>query len=370
MTEFPSDSAGEPAVADEPAAEFAFTGFDAELAAALKDLGDQVGPDEFDSRAIRRRTARRGTTRVLASSAAALAVVAGVTAFAAQHGPAKVGTAQVSSSTSSGPAVKDPDPLVVPGHFGTEPKDGSPLGSTVYQANARMTGIGGVTSLRAMDVQTEYSSGGTEYTVDVGLMGSDSLAALRVDMRGSTVVGTVAGHPAYYNRFMGSVVFWAGSQGYAQVYRLDGPLGNAALADSDSTMLLGAAKAFVATPSDLPLPLRITGLDSAEVIFASYSQVDPGSSARWTVRIRLTIDGRTYEIDANPGPAVTPSATASETTGGEFPAMKTVDGVGISVSTDSGTSGSPSAPTVAQVLAHVASLGTDQADWTTDVIIK
>jgi hypothetical protein len=88
------------------------------------------------------------------------------------------------------------------------------------------------------------------------------------------------------------------------------------------------------------------------------------------VTIRLTIDGRSYEIDANPGPAVTPSATATETTGGESPVMETVDGVGISVSTDSGTSGSPSAPTLSQVLAHVTSLGTEQADWTTDVIAK
>jgi hypothetical protein len=369
VTEFPSDSAGERAAGDEPAAASAFTGFDAELAAALKDLGEQAGPDEFDARAILRRTARRKTSQVLASAAAALAVVAGVTAFAAQHGPAVAVAVQPGSSASGGPAVGETDPLILPGYFRAEAAGGAALGSTVYQVNARLTGLGGAPTLRSRDVQTEYSSGGTEYTVDVGMMGTSSLAALNmVELRGSTVIGTVAGHPAYYDQFLQSVVFWSGSQGYAQVYRLVGPLGNAALADPDRAMLLGAAKAFDATPSDLPLPLRITGLDSAQVTFATFSQA-PGSSS-WTMSIQLGIDGRTYEVDANPGPAVTPSATATETTGGEFPAMETVDGVGISVSTISGTSGSPSAPTVSQVLAHVTSLGTDPSRWTTDVIVK
>ena len=371
MTESPSESAGERAVGAEPAAESGFTGFDAELATALKDLGKQVGPDEFDSRAILRRTARRRTSRVLASSAAALAVVAGATAFAAQHGPATDVAVQPGSSASNGngPVAKDTDPLVLPGYFRATPAGGSALGSTVYQVNARVTGAGGVTSLRALDVQAEYSSGGTEYTVDVGMMGITSLATLNATEHADyTVVGTVAGHPAYYDHVLQSVVFWSGSQGYAQVYRLVRPLGDAALTDSDPTMLLGAAKAFHATPTDLPLPLRITGLDSAQVTFATFSQA-PGSSA-WTTSIRLAIDGRDYQIDANPGPAVTPSATATETTGGQFPVMETLNGVGISVSTDSGTSGSASAPTVAQVLAHITSLGTEPSNWTTDVIVK
>jgi len=369
MTEFPSDAAGERAAGDESAAQTDFTGFDAELAAAMKDVGKQVGPDEYDARAILRRTARRKTAQVLGTAAAALAVVAGATAFAAQRGPTvAVVAAQPSSSASSAPAVEDTDPLVVPGYFRAESTGGSPLGSTMYEVNARMTGLGGAPTLRAWDAETEYSSGGTEYTVDVGMMGSTSLNAIYTSGRDNTVVGTVAGHPAYYNRLMQTVIFWSGPQGYAQVYRLVGPLGDLALADPDPAMLLGAAKAFHATPSELPLPLRITGLDSAQVSFADFIQA-PGSSS-WTVTIRLAIDGRSYEIDANRGPAVTPSATASETTGGEFPAMETVDGVGIAVSTDSGTNGSPSAPTVAQVLAHVTSLGTDPSRWTTDVIVK
>jgi hypothetical protein len=166
-----------------------------------------------------------------------------------------------------------------------------------------------------------------------------------------------------------SVLFWSGPQGYAEVYQVDKPLGNANLT-YNAALLLGAAKAFVGKVVDVPLPVRITGLDSAQVNYALITQADPGTSHGWTVAIRLTIDGRSYEIDANPGPVVTPSATASDTTGGEYPAMETVDGIGISVSTDSGTSGSPSAPTVSQVLAHVTSLGADPSAWTTDVVVK
>jgi hypothetical protein len=364
VTGFPSDSTGDRAVGDEPAAESSFTGFDAELAAALKDLGARVGPDEFDARAIRRRTARRKTSLVLTSSAAALAVAAGVTALAAQHGPVTAGAPPASTIASSSPA-KGADPLVLPGYFRAESASGSPLGSSVYQVNARETGLGGAPTLRAQDVQSEYTSGGTQYTVDVGMMGTTSLNALNAEEHGDdTVVGTVAGHPAYYNQLLQSVVFWSGSQGYAQVYRLVGPLGNAAVADPDPTMLLSAAKAFDATPSDLPLPLRITGLGSAQVNFATFSQA-PGSSS-WTMSIQLVIGGRTYEIDANPGPAVTPSAAPS----GEVPATERVGGVGISVSTISGTSDSPSALTDSQVLAHITSLGIDPTGWTTDVIVK
>ena len=364
MTEFPSDSADERAAGHELAAEVEFTGFDAEIATAMKDLGEQVGPDEFDARAILRRTARRRTSGVLASAAAALIVVAGATAFATQHGPTVAVAVPASSSGSSNSAVEDTDPLILPGHIRTEPAGGSALGSTVYDLNARMTAFGGPATLRAQDMETAYSSGGTEYTVDFGIMGSRSLDGLPTIVRNAdTVVGTVAGHPAYYNRVLQAVIFWSGSQGYAQVYRVVSPLGNADVADPDPTMLLDAAKAFDATPIDMPLPLRITGLDSAQVTFASFDQA-PGSSS-WTMSIQLAMDGRTYVIDANAGPAATPSPTI-----GYPPAMETVDGVGISVSIISGSNGSPSAPTVSQVLAHVTSLGTDPSKWTTDVIVR
>jgi hypothetical protein len=379
MTEFPSDTAGERPAGEEPAAQSeaqsALTGFAAELAAAMKEVGEQAGPDEFDSRAILRRTARRRTSQVLGTAAAALAVVAGATAFAVQRGPTVAVAAQPSPvavqsgpSTSSGPALGKTDPLVLSGHIGTQAAGGSPLGSTVYDVSAQETGAGGVTSLRMWRVQTTYSSGGTKYTLNVDMLGITSTAVFKKDAFGmdNDVIGTVNGHPAYSNRGLHSVDFWSGPLGYARVYTDDSPLGNVSMAEPNVTMLLGAAKAFVASPSDLPLPLRIAGVNIGEVWSAGFDQA-PGSSS-WTMRIMLTIDGRSYEIDANPGPAITPSATASATTGGEYPAMEMVNGIGISVSTYTGTHGSASAPTVSQLLARITSLGTDPSNWTTDVL--
>jgi hypothetical protein len=366
MTEFLSDpTGGQAAAGDEPAAGLGFTGFDAELAAAMKHLGAQAGPEEFDSGAIRRRVGRRKTARALVSSVAAVAVVGGVTAFAAQHGPAAAsGVVPASPNVSGNPAGHGTDPLVLPGYIGAQPAGVPPLSSAVYLVDSRLTGIG-----VSQDVQSAYSFGGTEYTMDVMMMGVKSLSELPSgELDGYTAIGTVAGHTAY-RTMQPSVLFWSGPQGYAEVYQVDKPLGNANLT-YNAALLLGAAKAFVGKVVDVPLPVRITGLDSAQVNYALITQADPGTSHGWTVAIRLTIDGRSYEIDANPGPVVTPSATASDTTGGEYPAMETVDGIGISVSTDSGTSGSPSAPTVSQVLAHVTSLGADPSAWTTDVVVK
>ena len=54
--------------------------FDAELASALEEIGSRVRPREFDSQAILRRAARGRSCRLLAGSAAVLAVAGGVTA--------------------------------------------------------------------------------------------------------------------------------------------------------------------------------------------------------------------------------------------------------------------------------------------------
>jgi hypothetical protein len=120
----------------------------------------------------------------------------------------------------------------------------------------------------------------------------------------------------------------------------------------------------------VPLPLRITGLDSAVVTYAGLGQTEAGTAAPWFVDLRETIDGRSYEISAEPGVPVTPSATGTFTSSGLVSATKEVNGLGITVSTASGKSGSPSAPTASQVLAHVSSLGTDPSGWSTSVIVK
>jgi hypothetical protein len=388
VTGFPSDPAGERAVGDEPAAQFEFTGFDAELAAALKDLGKQVGPDEFDSRAILRRTARRKTSQVLGSAAAALAVVAGATVFATHVGPITAANAAATATASHPAAPGSADPLTVPGYFRTAPSGSTPIGYSAYGATANLVAYPGsagdnYVNIVIRDAQAGSGSGGTEYSVSVGGTGGYAANVTDVPHEGPhTLVGTVNGHPAYYAADRHTLAFWTGS---AQGYGLASGwvVAQDLMIISDPTVLLYAARAYDTAPVAVPLPLRITGLDSARATSASFSQASPGaSSARlvqgapsassWYVEIGLQIEGRTYEISANPGRAVTPpTPSLVKMTGGSLvSATKTVDGLGIMVSTASGGSGSSSAPTVAQVLAHITSLGTDPSGWTTDVVVE
>jgi hypothetical protein len=373
MTAYPADSAGERADDDEPAVEPGLTGFDAELAAALKDLGEQAGTDEFDAHAILRRTARRRTSRVLISSATALAVVVGATAFAAQHGSATGNASPASPSTSSAPAVNGTDPLILPGYLGTaDSKPGSPFTYSVYGA------FGGATDYQpgvdsgipeGRSAQDEFSYDGTEYTIDVGTTGIYDSVPKEVSAGGqSTVVATIDGRPAYLSYFRNDLAFWTGPQGYALLAGFVGLMGNKGI--TNPAVLIAAAKAFDATPVAVPLPLRITGLDSAQVSSASIGQRNLDSAYPWSVLIDSVIDGRRYQINATPGLVTIPWAPGKRGTTGEVWATKMADGVGIAVTTVPAAGGSPSAPTVAQVLAHVTSLGTEPSKWTTAVIVK
>ena len=396
MTGFPADPAdpaGEPAVGEEPAAQFEFTGFDADLAAALKDLGKQAGSDEFDSRAILRRTARRKTSQVLGTAVAGLAVVAGATVFATHAGPIAAANAAATATTTASsplaPGSGSADPLTVPGYFRTAPGGSTPVGYSAYGATSSLTAYpgsegGNYVNMVFRDAQAGSGAGGTEYSVSVGWTGGYAPNVTDIPHEGAhTLVGTVNGHPAYYSADRHSVAFWTGSaQGYGLVSGW--VVGQSLTLITDPAVLLYAARAFDTAPVAVPLPLRVSGLDdSAKAISASFSQAAPGAvsaslvqgsagASSWYVEIGLQIDGRTYHITANPGPAVTPPTPSlvKLDEGSLVSATKTVDGLGIMVSTASTASGSPSAPTVAQVLAHITSLGTDPSGWTTNVIAE
>ena len=131
--------------------------------------------------------------------------------------------------------------------------------------------------------------------------------------------------------------------------------------------LLSVAEALAPTSAPVPLPIRVTGLGSTQVTRADLGWLsgDPGP---WNVDLRLEIHGASYDISAIPGQPVTPSPTGTDKTSGEVSATKTVDGLGITVSAS--TSNSASAPTAAQVLAHVTSLGVSPSGWTTSVLVK
>jgi hypothetical protein len=369
MNEYPAHSgAHEDASAAEEAAIAEFEGFDAELAAALKDFGRQVRPREFDPAAIVRRSARRRSCQVLATSAAALAVLAGATAFAAQAGGQMGGIGQASATASGAAAVAGADPLILPGSFKTTPVGGTPIGYSVYGASSSLA-VNDESNAELQIAQAEFTSAGTEYTAEVSWFGGGPYDETGISQNGTNIdLGQINGHPAYYNPMQRSLAFWSGPQTYASLVAFVGAQSDTQV--DSSSLLFDIAKKFDVSPAAVPLPLRITGLDSAVVTYAGLGQTDSGSAAPWFVDIRETIDGRSYEISAEPGVPVTPSATGTFTSSGLVSATKEVNGLGITVSTASGKSGSPSAPTASQVLAHVSSLGTDPSGWSTSVIVK
>lgn len=340
--------------------------FDTELASALDELGRRVRPHEFDSQAILRRTARRRTSRRLAMSAAALAAVAGVTAFAVHDGgaPAAVGAGPGISRVKAGV-----DPLVVPAVFRTTPNGAvvsgfAQFGATTGAAAMQPTGSGAT----VRNVQTGWSVNGVEMAAQVTFVDDDTPQTTSADPVGS-IVGTVNGHPAYDDENpQRQLTFWAGPQGYATLIIFkNGTIDRSAT----PAELLAAAKSLEIGTVQVPMPLSIAGLGSVKVTSAEIlGGTVPVQRFAWSAILNVEIEGRNYQISAHPGPAVLPTPTGKTTTTGLAPAAETIDGLSIEVSIDSATQGSPKAPTPAQVLAHITPLGTAPSGWTTNVIVK
>lgn len=350
----------------------ALSDFNTELACALDELGRRVRPREFDPHAILRRTARRRTGRMLASAAAALAAVAGVTAFAVRPGGAAVTIAAHGGTPSVAVLVgTGVDPLVVPGVFRTTPNGAAVSGFAQFGATTVAVALQPTNGdANARMVQTGWSVNGVEMTAQVWF--SDTPQTRPQTAPGDpagTVVGTVNGHPAYEaDRPQRQLAFWAGSPGYATatIFK-NGMLDQSATAAE----LLTVAKSLEVGPVQVPMPLSIAGLDSAKVTSAEVTGgISPVQKFAWSASFSVVIDGRGYQITAHPGPAVTPTPTGGTTTTGLASAVETLDGLGIEVSTDSAKQGSPQAPSAAQVLAHITSLGANPSGWTTNVIVK
>lgn len=336
--------------------------FEAELASAIDALGLRVRPHEFDSQEILRRTARRRSIRLFTASGAALTAVAGVTAFAISPGDIPPPPAARSPFASSAVGT---DPLVVPGVFRTMPDGGTASGFTEFGATkiAAVIDVGGNGYSR--NAETSWSVNGIELTAQVMWFGATPQSTLPAEA--GSVVGTVNGRPAYVSDLpQRQLTFWSGPQGYATAIIF----ANGAVDQSVATAeLLGVAKDLDTAPAAVPMPIRISGLDPADVTGAQMGQAVPGET-HWSAYLSLEIDGRSYRVDVIPGPAVAPTPTGTETTTGLAGASKTVDGLGITVLTDAGDQGSPGAPTPGQVLAHFTSLGADPSGWTTSVIVK
>jgi hypothetical protein len=342
-----------------------FEGFDAELAAALEELGRQVRPHEFDAHTIQRRTARRRSSQVLAASVAGIAVVAGASAFAARAGTPAAPPAQ--TPTSSSQAVAGTDPLVAPGYFRTAPNGGAANGFTQFGGTTLLQNTFDTSSEQRM-VLTDWTVDGDELSAQVNWYGKTPQTTPPTG-KSETPDGTVNGRTAYYSAPNHEVTFWTGSQGYATVSIVPSGTTENSRPDNTSDDLLSAARSLVPTPAKVPMPIRISGLDSATVASADMGWASPAQPQPWYTFLVLLIDGKEYNISAAPGPAVTPPPAGTFAIG-QVSAEKTVDGVGIVVTTWSGKSGSPSAPTAAQVLADVTSLGMSPSGWTTNVMVK
>lgn len=343
-------------------------GFGVELATALNELGRQVRPREFDSHAILRRTAHRRIGRVLAASAAGIAVVVGATAFAVRPGATPPAANATQTSAANPSAVNGSDPLMVPAYFRTAPNGDAANGFTQLGATTYAVANDHGTSNNMQVVQTDWTVDGVDQTAEVIWLG-DTTQTGPPAKEAETVVGDVNGRSAYYNAPNKQLTFWTGAQGYATAVIFVDGTNNGPSMSATADDLLSVANSLVTTPAVVPMPLRVTGLDSATVIYAGMGSAVAGQSEPWTAELNFVIDGREYDITALPGPAVTPSPTGTFTTTGLISADKTVNGLGIDVTTSSGKEGSASAPTAAQVLAHITSLGVAPSGWTTSVMV-
>lgn len=346
--------------------------FDAELASALEEIGSRVRPREFDSQAILRRAARGRSCRLLAGSAAVLAVAAGVTAaFTLGTGgpaaPAAAAAGRERALLPAGPAGIDP--LSVPGVFRTMPGGHAANGFTQFGATGYVAMTGGGTSGFGRAVTASWNAGGVGYSAQVSWFGQQP--SITLPTYAGTAVSTVNGRSAYLSDIpQRQLTFWTGSQGYAtEIIFANGVTDGSATADE----LLGVARSLDLAPTKVPMPIqiRLSGLDSAEVTSAGVGNALPdGAAASWYATMTIEADGRDYMLSVAPGVAAGPTPTGTETSTGELVATRTVSGVGLTVTTGIGKQGSSDAPTVTQVLGRVTALGADPSDWTTSVIVQ
>jgi hypothetical protein len=347
-----------------------FDSFDAELASALEEIGGRALPHEFDSAAILRRTARGRSCRLLAGSATVLAVAVGAAVLAGGTGGGNPAAAAASGryAASAAPATAvGTDPLVLPGVFRTLPDGRTAIGYTEYGATGffGMSGVGTGGYLR--EVQSTWRSAGVEYAAQVTWFGQSPV--LEPGAYAGSPVGTVNGRSAYLSDVpQRQLTFWTGSQGYATLIIFANGVTESSATSED---LLGTARSLSLESTAVPMPVRVSGLGSAVITGAGMGDaLASNEGGSWAASLTLEVDGRSYMIDVIPGVAVEPTPTGTETSTGVLAATRTVDGIGITVTTFTDKEGSADAPTVAQVLAHVTALGTDPSGWTTDVLTR
>jgi hypothetical protein len=346
--------------------------FDAELAAALEEIGRRVRPREFDSQAILRRAARGRSCRLLAGSAAVLAVAAGVTASVTLDtgaaAPASAAAGRQAALPASAPAGADP--LTVPGVFRTMPGGRTADGFTQFGATGYVAVIGGGTGGYSRVLMTSWQAGGVVYSAQVSWFGQPP--SISLPKYAGNAVGTVNGRSAYLSDIpQHQLTFWTGSQGYATALIFANGVTDAAATADELVSVARSLDLAASTEVPMPVRIRLSGLGSAEVTSAGVGDALPGEATSvWYATMTIETDGRSYMLSVAPGAATDPTPTGTEISTGLLVATKTIDGIGITVTTKNDKEGSSNAPTVAQVLAHVTALGADPSDWTTSVLVQ
>ncbi len=282
-------------------------------------------------------------------AALALAASLTVTAFPGSGGTAK----DLGGAAGTDPPVAGTDPLVTQASFGWLPSSvagvGYQVGAHGDLAQASGTGMAGTrlllslypagttpalgsfaTGARQLSVPTEPVDGGTAYWMTADT--TDPTNGGDTYLRWQTASGRWAEIHAYY------------------------------LHDADPLGVLRHVAATVTTGGKaIPLPIRITGLPTDfRLDEAALDRPSVGGDAPWSLQIIYRAAGASVDIDVSPaGTADRHDGASCTTARGLDVCVRTPNGVPPSLTAIGGTNG---------MLQRITPLGTDEHDWTTDVV--
>ena len=313
----------------------------------------------------RRLIRRRRLIRAYTTLAAGLVVVLVGTLIPLHGGGSPTATPATGSARQTSPAPtpvgNGTDPLTLSGTFGWLPANAQNVGYSLHSGQLQAVARGAETdptnpTSTAMIWLTVYPAGTTP-SLGKFADGSTQLRVNAPDVNGHTAywVTEAANDPTNggdtYLRWQDADGQWGELLGYY--------LGN----DDVTTTMLRIAAGVDLAPHSVPLPLQISGMpSSATTIEADLNRPSLNDGGPWDVYLALSVDGTTVEISVAPTSAQADSALEQGT---PKPQCKQQDGLTGCVVVTADAVGSAS-----NVLKHLTLLGTDPADWTSNVIAR
>jgi hypothetical protein len=349
--------------------------FDAEhLAESLTTLlAEPAPPSTVDvARLLRdgRRTLRRRRAATALAGVAAAGLCGALVVAVLPAGPAD--RAVPATGTPAGAGI---DPLTMNGTFGWLPTG---FGMVAYEFNNE-SGNAALNEATAGNPAATAAGpmGPAELSLSTRLVPGDSLTSTTGKQR----IGDINGHPAYWQPgeilqnngtlkpyLGGNLVFQSPSGQWAQMT-------GQGVSESD---MVRVAQSAVLTPKAIPLPIRITGLTTSLAGASAQISTDHGS---WTdASVNVLVDSQEITVDATRPAAQNPCDPGSLKPS-KLPytkcATRVVNGLQITVTLSTLTYGessgsqqpAPETGNPASYFRYVTSLGLDQAQWTTDVLV-